>query len=149
MALKDFQDLLILFNQYDVHYLVVGGHAYSVYREARATKDLDVFIEGSQENSLKVFAALCEYGAPLAGYTANDFAHEDGSWYGFGRPPWRIDVLQRIEAKPFTVAWNNREHGELFGVPVWVISKQDLIENKLAVGRPQDLVDVKNLLKYD
>lgn len=148
MALNDFQDLLVLFNKHQVHYLVVGGYAYAVHREARATKDLDVFIEGTPENGLKVFAALREYGAPLSGLAPDNFSHEDGTWFGFGRPPWRIDILQRIDGKSFADAWKDRIEGQLFGVTVPVISKNDLIDNKLSAGRDQDLLDVKNLRKF-
>lgn len=126
----------------------MGGHAYSIHREPRTTKDLDIFIDATNENSIKVFAALAEFGAPLAGYTPDDFAHEDGTWYVMGRPPERIDVLQRIDGKAFTTAWENRDESELFGVPVHVISVDDLIDNKLAAGRPQDLLDVENLRKF-
>ena len=102
--MNDFRDLLTLLNKHAVRYLVVGGHAYSVYREPRATKDLDIFIDASEENSVKVFTALDEFGAPLAGYTSDDFAHEDGTWYVMGKPPARI-VLQRIDGKVFSTAW--------------------------------------------
>lgn len=146
--MNDFADLLILLNKHDVRYLVIGGYAYSLHREFRATKDLDIFIEASLLNGTKVFAALTEFGAPLGGYTPEDFAREDGSWYGLGRPPARIDVLQQIAGKAFADAWANRVEDELFGVPVHVISREDLIDNKLAVGHPQDLLDVKNLRKF-
>lgn len=146
--MNDFRDLLLLLNKHQVRYLVVGGHAYSIHREPRATKDLDIFIDATEENSHRVFAALAEFGAPLAGYSADDFAHEDGTWYVMGRPPERIDVLQRIDGKTFAAAWKNRDESELFGVPVHVISANDLIDNKLAAGREQDLLDVKNLRKF-
>ncbi len=146
--MSDFKDLLILFNKHAVRYLIVGGFAYSIHREFRATKDLDVFVEATPENSLRTFAALAEFGAPLAGLTAQDFASENGTWYGMGRPPARIDVLVRIDGKTFAAAWPNRKEDILFGVPVHVISREDLIENKLAAGRPQDLVDVNELRRF-
>ncbi len=87
MGVNDFRDLLYLLNKHEVRYLVVGGYAYSVHREFRTTKDLDIFIEASELNSVRMYAALAEFGAPLAGYSPHDFAHEDGTWYGLGRPP--------------------------------------------------------------
>ncbi|WP_394796921.1 hypothetical protein [Armatimonas sp.] len=39
---SDFSDLLRLFNDYSVEYLVVGGYAVVAYTEPRYTKDLDV-----------------------------------------------------------------------------------------------------------
>jgi len=41
---SDFKDLLKLFNDYKVHYLVVGGYAVMKHTEPRYTKDLDVWI---------------------------------------------------------------------------------------------------------
>lgn len=35
---KDLQDLLSVFNEYEVRYLVVGGLAYSFHVEPRGTK---------------------------------------------------------------------------------------------------------------
>jgi hypothetical protein len=46
--------------------LIVGGYAVMEYTEPRYTKDLDVWVNDSPENSLKVFRALAEFGAPLA-----------------------------------------------------------------------------------
>lgn len=57
-------------------------------------------------------------------------------------------MLQRIDGKVFSTAWGNRSESELFGIPVHVISVDDLIDNKLAAGRPQDLLDVENLRKF-
>ena len=44
MMPKDLRDLLSAFNEQRVRYLIVGGYAFGVYAEPRATKDLDVFI---------------------------------------------------------------------------------------------------------
>jgi hypothetical protein len=50
----DFVELLNLFNDKNVKYLVVGGHAVMLYTEPRYTKDLDLWIEPSAENAAKV-----------------------------------------------------------------------------------------------
>ena len=42
---SDFSDLLQLFNDNQVRYLVIGGYAYIQYAEPRYTKDLDLWIE--------------------------------------------------------------------------------------------------------
>ena len=61
---SDFEELLSLFNGNGVRYLVVGGYAVMLYTEPRYTKDLDVWIEASQENAAVVFRAPAEFGAP-------------------------------------------------------------------------------------
>ncbi len=63
---NDQRDLLLAFNEQHVKYLVVGGYALGQYTEPRVTKDLDVFVEISEENAQRVFVALAKYGAPLA-----------------------------------------------------------------------------------
>ncbi len=74
--ISDFEELLKLFNDNDVRYLVVGGYAVMLYTEPRYTKDLDLWIDASEDNAAKVFRALAEFGAPLSGLSANDFAQE-------------------------------------------------------------------------
>lgn len=77
---RDFKELLSELNAHSVKYLIVGGYAVSLHAEPRATKDLDVLIGRSEENSKAVFAALGKFGAPLEGLTPKDFA-EAGSFF--------------------------------------------------------------------
>jgi hypothetical protein len=54
--------------------------------------------------------------------------------------------LQHIDGISFDEAWENRIEGLVDGeVRTVVISKDDLIQNKLASGREQDILDVKKL----
>ena len=144
MMTKDLKDLLRAFNANSVKYLIVGGHAYGVHAQPRATKDLDLFIRADAENAEAVFRALAQFGAPLASLSPADFS--DGTAFQLGQPPERIDILQKIDGLSFDEAWNNRIEGSIDGeVPAAVISRDDLIRNKLACGREQDLLDVKQL----
>jgi hypothetical protein len=141
---KDLKELLRAFNDHAVKYLVVGGYAFGVHAEPRATKDLDLFIRSDKENSEAVFRALAQYGAPLAGLSPSDFMDDTG--FQIGQPPARIDLLQHIDGISFDEAWENRIEGLLDGeIRTLVISRDDLIRNKLASGREQDVLDVKKL----
>jgi hypothetical protein len=144
MVAKDLKDLLLAFNDQAVKYLVVGGYAFGVHAEPRATKNLDLFIRSDKENSEAVFRALSQYGAPLSGLSPADFM--DGTIFQIGQPPARVDILQQIDGVSFDEAWENRIEGFLDGeIRTTVISKDDLIRNKLASGREQDVLDVKKL----
>ena len=148
MLTKDFKDLLRLLNANAVEYLLIGGHAFGVHAEPRTTKDLDIFIRSDPENARAVFRALAQFGAPLGGISEADFV--DGTTFQLGVPPDRIDILQKIDGVTFDEAWTNRVEGHLDGeVPAYVISRDDLIRNKLASGREQDLLDVKVLRKAE
>lgn len=143
-----FRDLSSLMERYRVRYLVVGGHAVMRYTEPRFTKDLDLWISTDSENARAVFAALREFGAPLADMTASDFMQE-GYVYQMGQPPFRLDVMMSIDGVTFEDAWKRRESVSIEGFSVPFICKADLIRNKEASGRPQDLIDAENLRKAD
>jgi len=125
--------------------LIIGGYAVSEYTEPRYTKDLDIWIEASEENGENVYKSLKEFKAPLFDLKSSDFAQE-GSFYQMGRPPVRIDILMSIEGMNFADAWENRLMIDFFGVETNFISLEDLIQSKKLAGRPQDLIDVENLL---
>ena len=142
---EDLKELLRAFNDQKVKYLIVSGYAFGVHAEPRATKDLDIFIRSDEENSKAVFRALAQYGAPLPDLTPSDFM--DGTSFQIGQPPARIDILQQIDGVNFDEAWENRVEGLVDGqIKAAVISRGDLIKNKLATGREQDALDVKKLI---
>jgi hypothetical protein len=144
MMTEDLKDLLRAFNANAVKYLIIGGHALAVHLVPRMTKYLDLFIRSDEENAKAAFRALAQFGAPLKGLSPADFA--DGSTFQIGEEPDRIDILQRIDGVTFDEAWANRIEGTIDGeIPAGIISKEDLIRNKLASGRDQDLLDVKKL----
>jgi hypothetical protein len=82
----DFKELLSVFNAHNVRYLIVGGYAVSLHAQPRATKDLDVLIDPSEENSEALFAALVKFGAPIAGLAPKDFT-EPENFFRMGSPP--------------------------------------------------------------
>ena len=133
LATPEFSELLSTFNDHEVKYLIVGGFAVMKYSEPRYTKDLDIWVEASSENASKVFAALHEFGAPLAGLTEQDFV--ESGFYQMGRPPSRIDVMMSLDGIEFATAWQKRMSANFRGVPTHFIGKEDLLHNKELVGR--------------
>jgi hypothetical protein len=141
---RDFKELLSTLAGHSVRYLVVGGYALMRYTEPRYTKDLDIWISIDPQNAQAVFDALQEFGAPLTGLAPADFA-APGFYYKMGNPPYRLDVLMSVSGLEFEDAWSRRVEVDLQGVAVPFLSLPDLITNKLAAGRPQDLVDAERL----
>jgi hypothetical protein len=143
---SDFSDLLKIFNANNVKYLVIGGYAVIQYAEPRFTKDLDLWISTDTSNAAAVYQSLLAFGAPLADLTEADFA-EEGYFYQMGVPPVRVDVLMGVPGLNFAEAWERRVVVEFDDLPVPFIAKSDLIINKLASGRSQDLIDADLLGK--
>lgn len=143
-----FRELLQLLNSFEVRYLIVGGYAIMKYTEPRYTKDLDVWVENSAENSSRVFEALKKFGAPVESdnITPETFTRSELT-YQIGVAPIRIDVLTHITGVEFSTAWKDRVSGTIFGIPVPFISLDDLIANKRATGRSSDLEQLKHISK--
>ena len=137
---SDFSDLLRLFNDNGVRYLVIGGYAVIQYAEPRYTKDLDLWISADKDNAAAVYKALKEFGVPLVGLTEADFA-EEGYFYQMCIPPIRVDILMGIPGMEFDSAWQHRVEVNFDDLVVRFVSRQDLIQSKRASGRPQDLID--------
>lgn len=141
---SDFSDLLKIFNDHNVKYLVVGGYAVIQYGEPRLTKDLDVWVSTKKTNASRVYKALKAFGAPLSDLTEQDFS-EDGTFYQMGIPPLRVDVLMGLPGVNFDKAWNQRVEVDFDGLIVPFISRQDLITLKRTSGRLQDAIDADQL----
>jgi hypothetical protein len=141
MVNPDFRDLFAALNGAGARYLVVGGYAVAFHAEPRYTKDLDVWVEPSADNAVRVFAALNEFGAPLGDLSAEDLARP-GLIFQIGVPPNRIDIITSIDGVGFTEAWEGRARMNYGGWPIAVIGREALLKNKRATGRPQDLIDV-------
>ena len=141
---SDFTDLLKLFSDKKVKYLIIGGYAVIQYAEPRYTKDLDVWISTDISNAKSVYKALKEFGAPLVELTEADFS-EEGYFYQMGVPPMRVDILMGIPGIEFEEAWKKRVEIDFDGLLVTFISREDLITAKRASGRPQDLIDADTL----
>ena len=110
----------------------------------RATGDLDIWVRPTAANAQRVWEALRNFGAPLTELTIADLA-TPGIVFQIGLPPQRIDILTGLSGLTFDEAWPNRLEIEDGSVRYAVIGRSDLIRNKRATGRPQDLVDIENL----
>ena len=128
----------------DAEFLVVGAYAVAAHGIPRATADLDIWIRPSDENATRVESALTSFGAP-GSVVGRDDLRSPGIVVQIGVAPHRIDVLTSIDGVEFDDAWRHRTEVDIDGLRVPVIGRRHLIQNKKAVGRPQDLADVARL----
>jgi hypothetical protein len=106
----DWYDFLVALLDAGARFLVVGAHALAVHGVARATQDLDVWIDLSAGNADHVWDALAGFGAPAeaVGITREDLTNP-GIVMQFGLPPNRIDLMTSISGvNRFDDAWPSR-----------------------------------------
>jgi hypothetical protein len=136
----NFRDMLSALNDAGAEYLLIGAYALATYGPARATGDMDIWVRPTKENAERVWAALEKFGAPRRKLTLEDL-HAPENVYQIGVAPNRIDILTSITAVDFDEAWQHRNQARINGLSVTVIGREQLLRNKLAVGRPKDLAD--------
>jgi hypothetical protein len=141
---RDFEEFFASCNKHGVKYLVVGGYAFALYAHPRYTGDMDLFVDHAEDNARRVIAALEDFGFSLTDLSWPDLITE-GRVVQLGNPPLRIDLLTSIDGVEFEAAWPRRTESMYGREKISVISKEDLISNKRASGRKQDLADLDDL----
>jgi hypothetical protein len=89
-------------------------------------------------NSPVAHGKIVSVDTPLSEVTETDFESE--GFFQMGRPPVRIDILMSTDGVAFEDASPNRRGG----VPATFISPDDLVGNKLASSKPQDVIDIES-----
>jgi hypothetical protein len=141
---KDLRELLALFQSHGVEFLVAGGHAVAFHGRPRLTEDLDLFVRPDAANGQRIVDALKAFGFESLELTAEDFTADDRV-IQLGRAPNRVDLLTRLYGVEFSEAWARRVPARLGDIEVSMISREDLIRNKRATGRTQDVADAEFL----
>lgn len=143
---SDFEDFIKLLNKYGVEYLVVGGYAMAFHGRPRFTGDLNIWINISESNAEKMLVVLSEFRFSSLGYRKEDFLKEN-IINQIGHPPLRIDILTSIDGVTFSEAFGYKRIIDIDSISVAFIGFNQLIANKKASNRPQDIVDIASLQK--
>ena len=142
---RDFRELFESFNAAKVEYVIVGGYALAHHGAPRYTRDIDLYVRPTKDNSERIMAALDVFGFRPEELSAKDFQQE-GAFVQIGYPPVRVDLITSIAG----VTWEQADAGKVTGYydgePVPFIGREEFIASKKAAGRGQDLVDVERLV---
>ena len=144
MFSKDFKEFVELLIKHKVDYLVVGGYAVGIHGHPRYTGDLDIWLNVSDKNAQRILAAVNEFGFASYKLSVKDFTKANGV-IQLGYPPLRIDLLNHIDGVTFNECFKNKKEVTIEGVKINFISYNDLLRNKRASNRPQDIADLDNL----
>jgi len=137
------KDVFRSFQRHNVRYVIIGGVASVLYGVPRATFDLDILIEASDENVRNLLDALTDAGFWTATLTnSQEILSNEITIF---KDRVRIDVQTSTPGLIFDEAWERREMMEYQGQEFYVVSLNDLISSKRAAGRDVDLEDVRLL----
>ena len=140
----DFHEMLSLFNDEQVEYMIVGAYALAYHGLPRATGDIDLWVRRSDENASRIWRALSRFGVPLSDLTKDDLKNPE-TVFQIGIAPRRIDILTSIDDVEFDEAMQEMKRVKIENIEIPIIGRRHLIQNKKAAGRPQDEADVIRL----
>lgn len=142
MLNSDYKDILLALKEEKADFIVVGAYALAFHGLPRATGDIDILVNPTRENSGRVYQALVRFGAPTKDISAGTFM-ETQTVYQIGLPPSRIDIMTSLTGVDFQTCWQHKMRVSLDGLEINVLSRDDLLKNKLDTGRPKDLADAE------
>ena len=143
---KDYEDLLKLFNKFNIKYCIVGAYAVAFYAKPRYTKDMDILVDANDENAKKIVRVLNEFGFKSLGLEKEDFSSQ-GKIIQLGYEPIRVDIMTSISGCTFQEIWENKELGIYGGEKVYFIGINELIKNKKVLKGKQNEADLDILLR--
>lgn len=138
----EFREFLRYLNSHKVRYLLIGGWAVGIHANPRLTADMDLLIGVDDKNIDGVISALADFG--IKGAEPSFFKKVDNT-FKIGRPPLRIEILNKALGISFESCYKRKKVVKLDGLSVKVISKADLMKSKAAANRPKDLADLTEL----
>jgi predicted nucleotidyltransferase len=140
----DIESLLKSLNAHNVWYVVIDAAAFPVHGYARATLDIDIFIEQTGTNAQQTLQALKAFG-----YDVTDVSVEDLLTKKLLIRQYIVetDIHPFVAGVTFKEVWNNKVEGTIGTTTTYFASLDDLITMKQAAGRAKDLEDLKALLK--
>jgi len=156
LAELDIEGILHELVEGEVEFLLIGGVAVAYHGHIRATKDVDVVPASDRNNLERLAVVLRRLEAQVDG--AEDFDEGElpdpldpavlqlgGNWVLSTRLG-RLDVMQWIgdhelwsELSPAAIK------EQIDGLPVKIVSYEDLVKLKELAGRPEDLLDLQHL----
>jgi len=140
----DTENLLKSLNAHKVRYVIIGATAFPIHGYARATLDIDIFIEPEKANAEKVRTALAKFGYDMTDVTIDDLLTKK---ILIRQYILETDIHPFVTGVTFEEVWQNRVEDTLGDTPAFFANLDDLIKMKQAAGRAKDMEDIRVLLE--
>ena len=149
---SDFLEYIELLNYHKVEYVLVGGMAVNLHGYRRTTGDMDIFVNPTPQNHLKLRKVHLDFGMHMGemDLLENFINTSKFDVFTFGNSPIQIDVLTVCKGIAFKMAQESAiEYDIDDGLKVSVIDYRTLISTKKASNRLRDQADIEELEKVN
>lgn len=137
------------FSANKLEYIMVGGFATNLHGYSRTTADMDIWIKDSSDNREKLNKSLLDFGyGEIPNIEKLEFI-----------PGWtslrltsglELDIMTYLKGFPqerFEECMQYASTASLFGIEIFFLHLNHLIEAKKATARNKDLIDIDELEK--
>lgn len=129
---------------FDVKFMIMGGQAAIFYGVRRGTGDLDILVEPTKENGMRVLNAFKALSLESGDILIEEF--ENPLFLGLGFEPDAVDIFTATPGIDFNESYKRAKDIQQNDFSVKIISIEDLIQNKRQLKRKNE----KGLLdEYD
>ena len=145
--LDNVEELFKAFNRRDVKYMIIGGVAVNIHGYTRATGDLDIWYNPSEQNYRQLLLAIHDFGFDTSGLENASNIRETG-FIRLPIDPFHVELMSLIDGKlNFEDAHAKSFDFQINQTKVKVIGYDELIQNKIMSRRAKDLEDIAQLEK--
>lgn len=137
---------------HNVRFLVIGGVAMNAYGSHFVTRDIDIYYARDLQNLSALAEALAPFHPRLRGvegglpFRWDARTLRSGLNFTLNTDAGALDLLAEVPGDDsFEALWSRSTERPLFGVPVRVVSLDDLIGMKRAAGRDKDKLHLREL----
>ena len=145
-----------ILNKHAVEYLVVGGSAVTLHGYFRQSvnaagivsdkPDLDFWYNPTYSNYFKILKVLKELGQDVAKFENEQSPNPKKSFFRYEFEQFTLDLLPALKASlKFNDAFRNRETVVFSGIEIPFLNLEDLIADKEANARSEDIADIEQL----
>lgn len=146
---EDFIEFLTALNEAGVAYILVGGYSVILYGYHRTTGDLDIWVDPTGDNYIRLKRAFSIFQMPVFDMSEEKFLSDKYDVFTFGRTPVSIDIMTQVKGLNFKECFDAAPIHEVDQISVRVLHLQHLIQSKKASGRYKDLDDIQHLEKVE
>ena len=143
---SDFREFLQALNEQEVEYILVGGFAVILHGYQRVTGDMDIWVNRTEENYIRIKAAFDQFGMPVFDMSRENFLFEKSmDVFRFGRRPNAIDIMLSVKGLQFSECFEIAKWFEDDGLQIKVLHINHLRLAKKEAGRFKDFDDLEHL----
>jgi predicted nucleotidyltransferase len=143
---SDFREFLQALNEQEVEYILVGGFAVILHGYQRVTGDMDIWVNRTEENYIRIKAAFDQFGMSVFDMSRENFLFEKSmDVFRFGRRPNAIDIMLSVKGLQFSECFEIAKWFEYDGLQIKVLHINHLRQAKKEAGRFKDFDDLEHL----